>query len=501
MNVVRLQNQPSLKSTSHEPENSAQTLAESQPTDADDKPEPDVPPDGGYGWVCVACVFWINAHTWGINSSYGVFLSYYLSHNAFPHTTALAYAFIGGLSISCNLLVGPLANYFTHSYGTKFTLNLGVFLQTLSLIGASFATQEWQLFLSQGVCFGWGMGFLFVGSVSIVPQWFQKRRSVAMGITAAGSGIGGLIFSLSIGAIIPRLGLAWAFRILGITSCVVNLVCANLIRDRNKLIGSRLAVFDFPLLCRPEFLLFLGWGILSMLGYVALVFSVSSYAVSIGLTSHQGSIVAAILNLGQGIGRPLVGMCSDKAGRINTAALATFFCGLWCLVIWVFADNVGVVCFFSVFVGLFAGTYWATVSPVLAEIVGMKDMPSGLSVNWVFLVAPCTVAEVIALKLRSTTASGGTSYLRIQIFTGFMFVGASLCLWLVRSWKIGELERAQQQQSSLALGGPLTVDTDEGNKEDNPNILSSASSTTVTDDVKVWAPFSLARRMVALKRV
>ena len=28
----------------------------------------DVPPNGGYGWVCVACVFWINAHTWGINS-------------------------------------------------------------------------------------------------------------------------------------------------------------------------------------------------------------------------------------------------------------------------------------------------------------------------------------------------------------------------------------------------------------------------------------------------
>lgn len=28
----------------------------------------DVIPDGGYGWVCVACVFWINAHTWGINS-------------------------------------------------------------------------------------------------------------------------------------------------------------------------------------------------------------------------------------------------------------------------------------------------------------------------------------------------------------------------------------------------------------------------------------------------
>lgn len=28
----------------------------------------DIPPDGGYGWVCTVCVFLINAHTWGVNS-------------------------------------------------------------------------------------------------------------------------------------------------------------------------------------------------------------------------------------------------------------------------------------------------------------------------------------------------------------------------------------------------------------------------------------------------
>jgi hypothetical protein len=28
----------------------------------------DVPPDGGYGWICVACIFLVNMHTWGINS-------------------------------------------------------------------------------------------------------------------------------------------------------------------------------------------------------------------------------------------------------------------------------------------------------------------------------------------------------------------------------------------------------------------------------------------------
>ena len=28
----------------------------------------DIPPDGGYGWVCVACGTIVNACTWGVNS-------------------------------------------------------------------------------------------------------------------------------------------------------------------------------------------------------------------------------------------------------------------------------------------------------------------------------------------------------------------------------------------------------------------------------------------------
>lgn len=33
-----------------------------------------VPPNGGYGWVCVACVFLVNAHTWGLNFVSGISL-------------------------------------------------------------------------------------------------------------------------------------------------------------------------------------------------------------------------------------------------------------------------------------------------------------------------------------------------------------------------------------------------------------------------------------------
>lgn len=482
----------------------------------DEKYKRDLPPDGGYGWVCVACVFWINAHTWGINSvrcksphvshfltnqhmqSYGVFLSHYLSHDVFPNTSALFYAFTGGLSISCALLVAPLATHFIHKWGTRFVLNLGVFFETLSLIGSSFAKLKWHIFLSQGVCFGWGMGFIFVGSVGIAPQWFNKRRSVAMGITAAGSGLGGLIYSLAVGAIIPRYGLGWAFRILGIISCVVNLVCCNLLRDRNKAVGSRFTAFHLPLLRRPEFLLFLGWGVFSMLGYVALLFSVANFALSVGLSSHQGSIVSALLNLGQGLGRPCVGMFSDRLGRINIATLLTFLCGLFCLVIWTFVDNMGVVCFFAILVGTVSGTYWATVSPVLVEIIGIRDLPSGLSINWLMLVSPCTVSEAIALQLRSNKSGGGVSYLRVQIFTGFMYIGAALCLWIVRGWKVGEVERAQYRDG-IVHTAPLTNVADEKRGYDNPATRSDTQNPVM--EAPLWTPLGLIRRMVAMKRV
>jgi MFS family permease len=325
-----------------------------------------------------------------------------------------------------------------------------------------------------------------------------------MGINAAGSGLGGLIWSLAVGAMIPRIGLGWTFRVLGIIACVVNLVCANLLRDRNKAIGSRFKAFHLPLLKRPEFLLFLGWGIFTMLGYVALLFSLANFALSVGLSPHQGSIVSALLNLGQGLGRPFVGMFSDKLGRINIATILSFACGLFCLLIWIFARSMGLVSFFAVLVGTVAGTYWATCTPVAAEILGLRDLPSGLSITWLTLVPPTTVSEAIALLLRDSTSSD-SMYLRVQIFTGFMYIGGAMCLWLVRGWKVGDLARAKEE--AVAVDSQTTGDSaaaepgKDGETEKHGQTVDPAFSLRETSNLSPWTPLTLLRGMVALKRV
>jgi MFS family permease len=300
----------------------------------------------------------------------------------------------------------------TRHYGTRPTQLLGIVFETAALIGASFVTAVWQLFLSQGVCFGLGMGLLFGSNAGLIPQWFSTRRSLANGISSAGSGFGGLTYSLAANAMIHNVGLAWTFRIIGIIACIVNTICAILIRDRLKLVGSTRIPMDLRLLRRPEYIFLLLFGFFSLLSYVTLLFSLPSYADSIGLTATQGSIVGAILNLGQTLGRSPIGYFSDAFGRMNMGATMSFLAGLFVLVIWTNANTYGTLVFFALIGGMVAGTFWATIAPIATEVLGLQDLPSGLGLNYMVLALPTTFSEAIALRL---TAINGGRYLGAQL--------------------------------------------------------------------------------------
>ena len=422
--------------------------------------------------------------TFFLNKAYGIFLDFFLANDRYPGATSLDYALIGGLSTSMSLVITPLINTSSRLLGIRPTLVLGLVLITASLIGASFATQVWQLYLSQGVCFGWGLGFLYVGSSNIIPQWFSKRRSLANGISTAGAPFGGIVYSLAISSMLEGSGPALTFRILAICAFVANLIAIVLVHDRNKMQKPNQSAFNYRLLKRLEIWLVVGWGCLSELGYTILLYSLPNYARRIGLNAHQGSIVGALINLGLLTGRPSTGYLSDTWGRINLATATTGLCGVACLVVWIFSKSFGSLCFFAIVAGILCGTFWAAVAPIGADVAGLSEVPSTLSVVLFCMTVPttckshmnmpmstfwltslCVVAEPIGLAMRRST---GDIYLDVQIFTGFMFIGASICNLLLRGWKIGkmeeeaaskrrdehELEGREEWQSRLAFKEP-----------------------------------------------
>jgi MFS family permease len=168
--------------------------------------------------------------------------------------------------------------------------------KSIAFIGSSFAYELWHLVLSQGVCFGIGMGLIFCASAPVPPQWFTKKRSLANGLCAAGSGFGGLLYSLAANAMIESIGLAWTFRALAIICFVVNGIACLFVRDRNLAVGSVHIAFNWSLFRRPSFILLQIWLVLSIIGYTILVFSIVAYCQAVGLSASQASLVGALFN-------------------------------------------------------------------------------------------------------------------------------------------------------------------------------------------------------------
>jgi hypothetical protein len=107
-----------------------------------------------------------------------------------------------------------------------------------------------------------------------------------------------------------------------------------------------------------------------------------------------------------------------------------------------------------------------------AEVVGIQVLPSALSITWVVLVLPCTFSEPIGLELRTTS---GSFYLHAQLFTGFMYIGAAICVWFLRAWKIGELGNLMMSNEMKEEG----IRNDEAMLRERPE-LSRHVSTSVS---------------------
>ena len=200
--------------------------------------------------------------------------------------------------------MAPVATKTCRHFHIKYTLAAGIVCFSGGFIAASFTTEIWQLFLSQGILVGMGCGLIYVPSLPIVSQWFNKRRGLANGITSAGSGIGGLAMSFAIQATIEKLGIAWALRITGIVALAVNVPACVVLRTRDNYIFPNRKVFDLVLFRRYDVFLFLSWGFVMMFGYTTLTYSLSDYGRSIGLSSSRAGYQTAFMNLGIAIGRP-----------------------------------------------------------------------------------------------------------------------------------------------------------------------------------------------------
>lgn len=404
------------------------------------------PKDEGWRtWLMALVILLAFFSSWGANSLYGIFLNYYTSSNTFPEATKYDFALIGGIVVGFAQGFAPLSALLVRILGLRVVLILGVVLQTAGYILASFATKIWQLYLTQGVLVGASFACIYLPATLVVPSWFDKKASTAMGIGISGIGLGGVIFSLSLNKVIQDTGdQRWALRMLGIITAVAVLVVCIFLKPRdgyNKLpysttltrkyiTESAAVIFDWTVFKDHAFLVLGLWFGLSSMAYMITLFTVSSYAFSIGLSSHQGSVVTAVLNAFQMFGRPILGFLADRYGKNNFSCIICVVNGVLILALWINCHTYGSLVAFVVLSGLVVGVGTLMVQPMLLDIIpDRKRIPGAWSAMNVFGSPFALASEVIAMSLRKETSR---PYLEAQIFIGASFFFCAFLLLYLR---------------------------------------------------------------------
>jgi len=155
-------------------------------------------PNGGLlAWTQVLGAWILFFDTWGIVNTFGAYQTYYLEPTSLLHTSSSSdLAWVGAVQAFLLMLVGALTGPIYDAGYFRELLWVGSFLIVLGQMMLSLCGTYWQVFLAQAICIGVGTGLLFVPSVSILSQYFSTKISVAVGVAATGSSIGGVIYPI-----------------------------------------------------------------------------------------------------------------------------------------------------------------------------------------------------------------------------------------------------------------------------------------------------------------
>ncbi|KAE8137269.1 major facilitator superfamily domain-containing protein [Aspergillus pseudotamarii] len=345
------------------------------------------PPDGGRSaWIFLASVSVMLQLTWGFTISFGAFREYYFYGSAFSGNQVIAV--IGVVSTGVIQLLCP---FLVHILGGRAQLRkpllcIGSAIVVAASIGAGFSHTPVQLIMTQGVLYGLGSGLVFAPNMSLIDEWFIRRRSLAYGIYFACSSIAAAIIPPVMRVLLAKYSAKATLIGWGIFVAVVLSIALIGVRPRlpsssrsaenekeNPLSGQ----FSYGFLRKPLFWLVLLSNVLQALSQYLPSVYIPSYATAvIGASSASASALLAIYNIASAICQPFLGLLADKRGILYPLLLSTLVPAIAVLCIWGFATKYGLLALVCILFGGLSGGYVVLRNRFATTIVGNSDRPN-----------------------------------------------------------------------------------------------------------------------------
>ncbi|KAK6440807.1 hypothetical protein LTR95_002962 [Oleoguttula sp. CCFEE 5521] len=289
------------------------------------------PQNGRMAWLHALAAILVVGNCWGLAQAYGLFQA--PSTIAWIGSTQLALVF--GLGVPVGRLVDK--GYF------RLMFHGGSAIMCLGIFCTSWCSAFWSLWLVQGLLTGTGMGMVFCAGTIALMSWFDETTmGKAMGLGAAGSCLGGILYVLLARTLLPGKGFGTTMRIIAAVATATMIPPNILFRMRtqsHKIAPRTTVVGSWTSTLRsfvsPAYLLAAAGMFCAFLGiYFGFVYIVSFAATELHLNDTHASNLLIYMLTANLPGRFIPALISDRCiGPLNTiipsAVLSSGVIFLW----------------------------------------------------------------------------------------------------------------------------------------------------------------------------
>ncbi|TVY23595.1 Aspyridones efflux protein [Lachnellula hyalina] len=377
------------------------------------------PPNGGKeAWLFVLAGFFIFINSWGLSSTYGVFLEQYRTE-LLPGNSSSTLSWIGSVQSTFVTITGILTGPLTDRGYLRPVMIVGHFMVVFGMFMISISTKYYQVMLAQGFCVGLGAGAINIPAFAIISSKFTTRRPIALGCASTGASIGGIIFPIMFRRLAPTIGFGWAVRAiafvnLGVAIPTLWILC----RKPGTRAPKARMVMDPRAFREPIFGSFAIALFFQFLAYYIPLFYITTYArTKVDTGIDFAFYLLAISNGASFFGRTLPFLLG---ARLSPIQILIFFdaVGVVLLFSWISVSSTGGMVVWTMAWGFLSGvlvtapaasTAHPTLSPSL-DVIGAR-----LGMSW----ATAGVGVLIGAPIAGTLANiAKAEFVHAQIFSG-----------------------------------------------------------------------------------
>lgn len=382
--------------------------------------------DSTRAWAIAVAALVSNAACWGTINTFGAFLgSMKDEFGAGLGATALIYAFPSFVLFSLGMFTGPLGQ----QYGPRRMLLVGAAVIGTGLYVTSRATSLPMAILSYGFGVGLGTACFLVPLTACIGGWFVRRRALAQGLSAAGSGVGSLVVVPIARWLIDAYGWRQAYVVLAVMcSSVLLLAAAVAKRPPNSIPAGRPSWRRIREAASkgPFLQVYVGGFLLTAALMVPFVFLVR-YATDHGIRKRDAALLLSILGGSNIVCRLVTTSLVGKVGatRLYLLCIASLPVGL---VLWLSAgSSYRLLALFAVVLGVSHGGYVALSPEVVANLFGVANLGTLLGALWTGGGVAGLLSPVLAGLL--IDSAGYTAAISVAVGSAVLAVVVQYSLW------------------------------------------------------------------------